>query len=437
MRLLIRSATAAALWLIVGPAGGAAQTQAFQFDTALARRYFREAADLTARDAGVLWGRSLAGPILFVEPRSRTLLASEPDRDGLLKASEGFQTGTLPTAESPANTAFRFGGRSWAMIVWPLPADSVARTTLLAHELWHRIQDSLGLSSSDRPNPHLAASDGRLWLRLEGRALRRAIQEVGAVRSRALKDALLFRRARRQRFPGADSTERLLEMNEGLAEYTGVVLAASDTGSRRALVVARLAALDTMTNYERSFAYQTGPAYGFLLDEVAPGWRSGLARETGLSQRLGLALGETSGQAKTAVTRGAGYGYAAVRKQEVAREKSRFVRASTLRTRFVTGALLELPLAEMKLGFDPGKVEALDSVGTIYGGLRLSDRWGVLQSDASGGLISGDWTRLVVPAPLDTTGRRLTGPGWVLELANGWRLVPGRRPGDWTVEREP
>jgi hypothetical protein len=99
----------------------------------------------------------------------------------------------------------------------------------------------------------------------------------------------------------------------------------------------------------------------------------------------------------------------------------------------VSGPVLELPLAEMKIGFDPGQVEALNGVGTVYGALRLTDRWGVLQCDGSGGLISGDFRRAVVPAPADITGRRLTGPGWVLELLPDWHFVPGTRKGDWTV----
>lgn len=407
------------------------------FDTALARRYFREAAEITARDAGALWGRSLGGPILFVEPASRALLADAPDAEGLLRPLGAFHAGVLPASESAANTTFRWAGRTWAMVLWPPTADSVARAVLVAHELWHRIQDSLGFPLADPPNPHLATSDGRLWLRLEGRALRRALQTAGTERKRALRDALLFRRARHRRFPGSDSTERLLELNEGLAEYTGIALAAPTKEARRMLVAARLVALDSATSHERSFAYRTGPAYGFLLDQFAAGWRSGLTRESDLALRLGLALGETSGRANTAVARAAGYGYAVVRRAETARAGARRAHLVALRARFLVGAVLELPLAEMKLGFDPGSVEALDSLGTIYGSLRLSDRWGVLQSDASGGLISGDWRRLVVPAPADTTGRRLTGPGWVLELAPGWRLVPGRRARDWTVTSMP
>jgi len=406
-------------------------------DTVLARRFFLEAAALTAGDGGRLWGRSLGGPILFVDPVTRTVLTDSADGEGRLTAMGGYYTGQLPSSENAANTAFRWAGRLWAMIMWPPTADSLQRQVLFAHELWHRIQGDLGLPSTAPGNSHLGTRDGRLWLRLEGRALRRAIEAQGAARNRAIADALAFRRERRARFPGSDSTERLLEMHEGLAEYSGVVLATPTGEGRAALVTARLATLDTATHFERDFAYQTGPAYGFLLDELASGWRSGLTGGDDLSQRLEAALGGGRAGSSSVAARAKAYGYAAVRRDEDARDRRRRAKVAALRARFATGPLLELPLHEIKVGFDPSQVEALDSLGSVYGKLRLSDRWGVLECDASGGLVTADWSRVVVPAPTTTTGRRLTGAGWVLDLAPTWRIAPGQRRGDWTVVKDP
>jgi len=431
MLTLLLLAGAVPAGLAQAPAAGTA------FDTLAARAYFREARELTARDAGALWGRPLGGPLLFVDPRSRALLADSADLEGRLHAAGSFYAGLLPASENAANSSLRWAGRRWAMVLWPPTSDSLARAVLLVHELWHRAQDSLGLAAQDAPNPHLAGPDGRLWLRLEGRALQRALAAPPAARARALRDALLFRRERRRAFPAADSSERRLELNEGLAEDTGIALAAPDSALRRTLVAARLAVLDSATHYERSFAYQTGPAYGFFLDVFAPGWRGSLRPGDDLAYRLEAALGSPlrAGSA-TAVARAGTYGYTAVRRAETKRAAEQRTRLVALRRRFLDGPALELPLAEMKLGFDPGKVEALDSVGTIYGSLRLTDRWGVLQTDASGGLITTDWRRVLVSAPVEgTAGRRIAGPGWVLELAPGWRLVPGPRPGDWAVKQ--
>jgi hypothetical protein len=418
--------------MLAASAPALAQAAPAPIDSALVRRYFLEAGALVDRDSGRLWGRSLAGPLLFVDAATRAVVATEADHEGQLGPLGSMYWGTLPPSVGAANTAVHWAGVHWTMVLWPLPADSLERQVLLAHELWHRIQDSLGFPAASPANAHLATAEGRLWLRIEGRALRRALGANGAARTRALQDAVAFRRARRARFPGSDSTERALELHEGLAAYTGVALAAPALTDRSSMIASRLEAMEHSEHFERGFAYQTGPAYGFFLDAVAPQWRGTLSARDDLAERLGRAIGVRSVQG-TPAARAAAYGYAAVRRDEA----SRFARAgshrASLRVRFVTGPVLELPLTEAKSSFDPGQVEALEPLGSVYGSLRLADRWGVLQCDASGGVIAPDWSRAIVPAPADTAGRRLTGAGWILELAPNWRVVPGRRKGDWTL----
>jgi hypothetical protein len=51
-------------------------------------------------------------------------------------------------------------------------------------------------------------------------------------------------------------------------------------------------------------------------------------------------------------------------------------------------------------------------------------------------LRASDGSTLTVPAPADASGRVLSGPGWRLELAPGWVVRPGARPGDLQVVPE-
>ena len=46
-------------------------------DLELAKTYFAEARQLAERDGGRLWGKSLAGLLLFVEPRTRFVVANQ------------------------------------------------------------------------------------------------------------------------------------------------------------------------------------------------------------------------------------------------------------------------------------------------------------------------------------------------------------------------
>jgi hypothetical protein len=56
------------------------------------------------------------------------------------------------------------------------------------------------------------------------RALAEALSHDGDGRRAAIRDALDFRARRRALFPGAAEEEDALERNEGMAEYTGLVL---------------------------------------------------------------------------------------------------------------------------------------------------------------------------------------------------------------------
>src|SRR5439155_21919629 len=96
--------------------------------------------------------------------------------------------------------------------------------------------------------------------------------------------------------------------------------------------------------------------------------------------------------------------------------------------RFVDGPTLRIPLTSPKLSFDPLSLQPLDSLSTLYAGLRITDRWGVLDAP-EGGLIVADWSTVTVPAPGATVRDTLRGPGWTVALRPEWELEEGASPG--------
>ena len=109
-------------------------------------------------------------------------------------------------------------------------------------------------------------------MRLEWRALARALRESGEPRALAVREALAFRQARHARFPDKVESERALDINEGLASYTQTVLAAQSEADAIASALDSLAAAEGGESFVRTFAYASGPAYGLLLDAASPGW---------------------------------------------------------------------------------------------------------------------------------------------------------------------
>jgi hypothetical protein len=402
-------------------------------DTQLAAQYFQEAKALAGRDQGRLWGVTLAGPMMFVEPQSRMIVANQADKEHKLTAEGPVSVGHLPLNESIANNAVHWAGVHWTMVVWPLPANRDDRAVLLMHESWHRIQNQIGFPASFPANAHLDAPEGRFWLQLEWRALAAALKLEARERRDTLEDALCFRARRRELFPQAAGEERSLEMHEGVAEYTGVKLSGlSDSAMRDYARKSLEQRPKRMATFVRSFAYLSGPAYGILLDEDGVPWRKKPAGDFGTmleeSRHIKLAINLKD----MAEARALAYEGDILRESETRREAGRQKRIADYRARLIDGPVLVLPLKKAQTSFDPTNLQPLPGRGTVYPNLRISDSWGILTA-SKGALMSADFSTAYVSAPPDPKSRPLKGVGWQLELNAAWKIEPGRRAGDFVL----
>jgi len=404
-----------------------------------ATRAFAEAKSLCSADGGKLWGVSLCGPIMFVDAPSRSIVASEGDAKGVLTAKDGAFVGVLPPDQNVANTAVEWSGTRWTQMLWPIPSDERLRATLIAHELFHRIQSQLGFPNhSAGENAHLDELNGRYYMQLEWRALARALEAgSAAARERAARDALLFRAERYRMYPKAAAEEHALERNEGLAEYTGVRVGNPTAELQTKMALRDLSAHVGDATFVRSFAYATGPAYGLLLDRYAPGWHAQLHSGEGFDAMLRRALHVSPGRsAKLVAARAATYDGATLRTAEVDRDAKRQQMLALDRAKFVTGPVLTLKFRKMNVQFDPRNLQPLGDAGTVYPTIRVSDEWGVIEGK-NGALMRPDWSALVVAAPSSTAGSSVSGDGWTLELQPGWKIVPDARAGDFVLSPPP
>ena len=387
-----------------------------------AERYLAEAATLCARDGGRLWGISLCGPIAIVDPTTHAVATNEPPPAAQPPAAFGY-----------ANAALDWGGRRWTTVMWQQLAAAeqagYGARSLMMHELFHRIQPQLGLLLPDSHNDHLDTVEGRYWMLLEWRALDKALQNSGSSRTGAVRDALAFRAARRAAFPQAADNERVAEVNEGLAEYTGIVTATPSRDAWAGAAVQRLKMVLAQRSFVRSFAYGSGPAYGVLLESLRPGWTRQFTATDDLSSMLMAAAGlQPSADIEAAAAR---FGGAELRVREEARETERRARVADIRRRFIDGPVLVFPPAH-SYAF-AGDVTPIGDAGSVYPGFRAHVEWGTLE--AAEVLIAADGSTVTVPAPTRSEGSRLTGDGWTFTLAPGWAVRPGPRSGDLQVAR--
>jgi hypothetical protein len=400
---------------------------AAQVDEQRAQEYFKEARALCERDGGRLWGVSICAPMVIADRRTQTFATSQP-------APEGARPRLLGLVNAPV----QWGGATWSAYMWDDVVNKTPRSRkeLFLHELFHGVQPRLGLGAPALATEHLDAADGRYWLRLEWRALARALRESGDERNLAVRDALAFRQARHMLYPASVEDERGQEITEGLAAYTGTVLAAQSAadaivGALDLLDGAETTALEA--SFVRTFAYVSGPAYGLVLDASSPGWTRRVRGTDDLGTLVMRALAvQPATDATASATR---YGGAELRASEQKREQERQERLAELRRRFVDGPVLRIPGGGSGMSDSRGAI-VIPGVGTVYfGPFRASGVWGTLEAE-KGVLVASDGGSRRLAAPARPDAAAIAGDGWTFKAAPGWVVREGSRRGDYEVVRQ-
>ena len=396
-----------------------------QVDPQRAQEMFKEAEAVCARDGGRLWGVSICAPMVIGDARTQTFATSRKPPGAPRPRLIGILNGPI-----------QWGDTVWAALSWETVANQPphVRTSMLLHESFHIVQKQpLGLAVGTTSAEHLDTEDGRYWLRLEWHALARALRDSGEGRTLAIRDAVAFRQARYALFPDLVETERALDINEGLASYTGIVLAEPSRADAVARALDELIGGESGESYVRTAAYASGPAYGLLLDTASPGWTKTIRSSDNPAMLLIRALGvEPSADAAAAAAR---YGGAELRASEHQREQQRQARIAELRRRFVDGPIFQMPGGGRGFSDSHGAV-VIPGVGTVFfGEYHMTGEWGALDGN-NGVLVSTDGRTRRLPAPVRADGATISGDGWTFKAAPGWMIREGARRGDFEVVRK-
>jgi hypothetical protein len=408
------------LFVLVGVVPAAAQV-----DQALAQQYFKEAGALCERDGGRLWGISLCGPMVIADAATGTIATSQP-----------APAGDRPRVLGLVNAPVQWGGVTWSAYNWQMiPKDDQGeRGRLFMHELFHCIQPRLGLMTGGSVDTadHLDSLEGRYWMRLEWRALARALGSSGAARTSAIADALAFRATRYQRFPNAAAAEHPVEINEGTATYTQYVLGSDSAEDASRHAIATLSASETSTSFVRTFAYASGAGYGLLLDALSPGWHRKITAASDFGQLLSAAAGVTA--APDAAAAAARYDGASVRAAEEQRDREQQAIIAELRRRFVDGPVLVVPRAGSGSVNNMGAT-VIPGVGTVFREMSNKSAWGFFDA-RNGALVSADGETISLPSPVVVDPTTLKGDGWTATVGPGWTVQAGPRPRSFRVVRQ-
>ena len=389
-----------------------------------AKTAFQELKEALNKEDGKTWNHTLQGPIMLVNRDTRQIITNEKDDAGVLQKKEELFVGKLPENINIANTALNWNGKRWTMVAFPLPDTKQARLSLLIHESFHRIQPMIGFDSlSEIQNTHLDTKDGRIYLKLELEALKKALKSTEP--NIHLKNALLFRQYRQQLFPEAKKAENSLEINEGLAEYTGSILSQRTDEELKKHYISQIDWFYHAPTFVRSFPYFTIPVYGYFIHLKDKNWNLQLSKNTNLSDFLydyWNVKPQKIISKEEIIKTGENYGIDSISAQETQREMDKIVIKEKYKKVFLSDSILEINLENMRIGFNPSNIMPLDSLGTVYPNLRITDNWGILKVDSCGALVSPNWKSVTVSYPNSITDTLISGKGWKLKLNDKWEL---------------
>lgn len=388
--------------------------------------YFKNVEEICNFDNGKVWGKNLYGPLMFIDRSNRRIIANSPDEEGILKFNNGIYSGIYPKDLLISNAPLYFGGVMFAMAPLPPEEDEFRIKTRAIHSLFHRFQEMNGLSSSGYNTNNMDEKQARLWIKLEWKALRKAIISEGTERNLAVRDALIFRGANRELYQNDANDENHFENYEGLATFTYTLLCTKTCEEYRARLFENLDRIYEMQSYARSYGFIHGALYATLLHDKgfdfkiidSPNFDLGKAVRELYSVELPEICRDVAGSLAL------NYDIAVINEEEEKRLADIMESLNKQISLFTEKPVVFFELESPYFDFEPENVHALDTLGTLYNSIRVSDSWGKLTVDKGGCLISNNFKQMRITAKGFKAERsRISGDGWNLMLNDGWEMI--------------
>ncbi len=394
--------------------------------TEKAASYFATVKDLCDKDNGALWGENLYGPIMLVDYNTRKIFSNVQDAEGLLKPKDNIFTGTYPRESIISNYAVNYGGTMFAMANLPREEDKDRIVTRSIHALFHCYQVRHGIDSREFNTNFLDERRARIYMKLEWKALERAIRSLGETRRQAIRDALVFRAARREMYPEFTEEENRLEDSEGLTTFTVNRIFNPVDSAYNMSMLETLHRIYNFRSYSHSFGSASGSLYAYLIHDTGFDLSTIDKPDVDLGKLTGELYDITMPEISRDIAGSLAFNYDIDIIQTEEKDREHYLKEGFRRriAPFTERPFVLLELESPNFSFEPEDIDPVDSLGVIYKSLRVSDNWGKLTVDEGGCLISNNLKYLRVPArDIKTDKNHISGDGWHLILDSNWEFV--------------
>jgi hypothetical protein len=388
---------------------------------------------ITQKDDGKFWKTPYKTPTLFVNPENRQAFVFDIGEDPYITQLDN----NIPIA----NTAIKWNDKMWAMVRIPLPENPFNYEKLILHEMFHVLQPELGFGSiPEMLCTHLEQKDARILLRLELNALEQALATGISYNSKDtvlhhLTSALTFRNSRYALYPEAKEKENYLELNEGIAEYTALMMvenySKNKLGEHEIIFYFnnRISDFLEYETYIRSFAYETIPLYGYIIQKYYQhNWHQTIDINTNLTDYFTKIADVRCYENWEDLVPYYDIGYETVVITENKRTDQMAGIEKAVIEKFQGLNHVKIPLIQFNITYDPLSMMSIESVGELHVTATIIDVWGKLEVSKGMILARGESKAFLSPI-VGIDGNTITGDGWTLTLNDGWEI---KQTKEWT-----
>ena len=272
---------------------------------------------------------------------------------------------------------------------------------------------------------NLDEKQARIWIKLEWKALRKALDSEGEDQTIAIRDALIFRGSNRELFPKYVDMENRFETYEGLATFTYLLFTSESEKQYLERLFDYLDRIYSFQSYSRSYGAIHGALYATLLYDKGFDFKT----MTSDTIDLGEKVRELYNIELPAVCRDVAgsisinYNITEIYDEEEKRLLDIKERLNNQVNIFTQKPVVLLELESPYFDFEPEDIQYLDTLGILYHAIRVSDNWGKLTVDKNGCLISNNYKYLRITAKgLKVERNHIEGEGWQIILNDGWEI---------------
>ncbi len=342
-----------------------------------AEAIFQKVHEICMLDNGDLCGINLYCPLLLVDRESRFVYSNVPLSFSDTPPMNGLYTGILPNNYLISNSTIYIDSILYTIFAFEKSVGADMLIEVAIHEMFHYWQEKNDWHySSPYNNTQMETKWGRIYLKLEMKAIQKALSSKNdQEKENTINEALYFRNQRQILFSDRIADEIAFEIHEGMPDFVRYTLCVENDSQIKLRLVDEIEKSLNEGKFIRTFGYLTGSSYAFLINNptlLKDAYIDGKDLTKILKETM--SIGSLPDSLSSTILKE--YNYEAIAFQEDSIEKTKTAFNNRIKQQFQESKKLIIDLEGVTFGFNPSEVYSIDNIGTYYPFISVAGEFG-------------------------------------------------------------